>query len=163
MFGRKEATPEPEINGVAALRRRLLAWSAKPATLQAIARDTPGVSVGQLEEFANGRREFSGAILQAIVKVAYSGYATYDIESGMLKSTNTQPPIKGGAPPEPCVPDDYVVARAGNGPVLVDPPKTKTVAREGFADPGYAIVTLDYPPPNPRREKFIRARPQDAG
>ncbi len=158
----EEATPEPGISGAEALRRRLAAWSAKPAVLNAIARDTPGVSVGQLQEFANGRREFSAGILQSLVKVAYNGHAIYDPVSGRLATAYDQPPMKLGHPPPPCQRTDAVV-REAKGPVLVDPPKvTTTTTREGWAGTFFPITKPDHPEPE-RRERFVRKRPSPDG
>jgi hypothetical protein len=157
IFKHKEAiVEEPNISGVDIIRARLAAWSAKPAVLQAVARDVEGVGIGSLQDFIAAKREFSAEILVALTKVVYAGHAVFDPVSMMLKSAYEDQPVRSFVRPDPYQPPaDHVVARAGG--LRLPPPQTKTTTeRKGWLGTFYPVA--EKAPEPAKREKFVRLR-----
>ncbi|MFH0300990.1 hypothetical protein AAFX91_27950 [Bradyrhizobium sp. 31Argb] len=86
--------------GVDVLRRTVHARNRSPHALALIAREVEGVSTSMLEDFAAGKIDLGIAALQALTKELYP-HAEFDVESGMLRSTNRSEPRSLGVRPEP--------------------------------------------------------------
>jgi hypothetical protein len=163
IFKRNEAAAEePNINGVHALRARLAAWSAKPAVLQAVARDVEGVGIGSLQDFIAGKREFSAEILVALTMVVYEGHAVFDPVSMMLKSAYKDQPVRSFVRPDPYKPPaDYVVVRSGGLRGLQASETKTTMERMGWLGTFYPVA--EKAPEPAKREKFVRLREHGPG
>jgi hypothetical protein len=123
--------PEPITTGIDVLRRTVAARNSKPHALTAIAGAIEGIGVGSLEAFATGHKDLSIETLKELTKVLYP-HAEYDVESGMLRSSNRTParsfivPDRYDPTSHPFyVPFDPDAPRIGPQPVKPEPVKAK--------------------------------------
>src|SRR4051812_44667058 len=87
------------VTGVTVLRQTVRARNRSPNALTLIAREV-GVSASTLEDFAANRADLDVATLKALTPILHP-HAEYDEESGLLRSSNRNPPMLAGIPPAP--------------------------------------------------------------